>query len=155
MGDIRVDCYPHPSKETLTAWWIGINDTGDTVSNDTITDYAAFWDYEVSTYFEAVQTVIDQGLTQHLFVNVPPGDRSPLANTNATKAAILKERVEGFNVALDRHMALFSLKNPHAKIMTFDAHKFFSSVLDKPAEYGFTDVVGHVSTSTSWFLMFG
>ncbi len=120
------------------------------------------------------QTVIDQGLTQHLFVNVPPGDRSPLANTNATKAAILKERVEGFNVALDRHMALFSLKNPRkacsrlddvswkliqlvldAKIMTFDAHKFFSSVLDKPAEYGFTDVVGHVSTSTSWFLMFG
>jgi hypothetical protein len=24
---------PHPVAETLTAWWIGINDTGDTLTN--------------------------------------------------------------------------------------------------------------------------
>lgn len=28
------DVIPHPKGETLTAWWIGINDTGDTVSSN-------------------------------------------------------------------------------------------------------------------------
>ena len=27
---------PHPPRKTLTAWWIGINDTGDTLKNATV-----------------------------------------------------------------------------------------------------------------------
>jgi len=27
---------PHPSDETLTTWWIGINDTGDSNRNTTV-----------------------------------------------------------------------------------------------------------------------
>lgn len=27
---------PHPADETLTTWWIGINDTGDTVGNASV-----------------------------------------------------------------------------------------------------------------------
>ena len=62
------DVIPRPVKNTLTAWWIGINDTGDTVSNATvsayiqvspktiqlsyrpfqITDWTAFWNTEAS-----------------------------------------------------------------------------------------------------------
>lgn len=33
---------PHPPRETLTAWWIGINDTGDTVDNHTVSDFYSF-----------------------------------------------------------------------------------------------------------------
>ena len=30
------DVVPHPANETLTAWWIGINDTGDSFRNSTV-----------------------------------------------------------------------------------------------------------------------
>ena len=30
------DVVPHPPEETLTAFWIGINDTGDTLQNTTV-----------------------------------------------------------------------------------------------------------------------
>jgi len=67
---------PHPVDQTLTTWWIGINDTGDTVTNSTvrafsknkpsirlifflaflqqITDFNAFWEVEMNSYFNAV-----------------------------------------------------------------------------------------------------
>ncbi len=30
------DVIPHPAEETITAFWIGINDTGDTLNNSTV-----------------------------------------------------------------------------------------------------------------------
>jgi len=45
------DVIPHPVKNTLTAWWIGINDTGGTVSNTTITDWTAFWNAEEGLFW--------------------------------------------------------------------------------------------------------
>ena len=30
------DVLPHPADESLVAWWIGINDTGDTLQNATV-----------------------------------------------------------------------------------------------------------------------
>ncbi|PBK97763.1 hypothetical protein ARMGADRAFT_987678 [Armillaria gallica] len=134
---------PHPPRETLTAWWIGINDTGDTVDNHTITDINAFWETEMLSYFRAVQSAYDNGLKQHLFINVPPGERSPLANTNATKADILKSHVDGYNAALQNHVQLFSRRNQGAVTLMFDANVWFNSVLDQPASYGFNDVTGY------------
>ena len=32
---------PHPAAETLVAWWIGINDTGDTLHNTTVCTYSS------------------------------------------------------------------------------------------------------------------
>ncbi|SJL07440.1 uncharacterized protein ARMOST_10790 [Armillaria ostoyae] len=137
------EAIPHPLRETLTAWWIGINDTGDTVDNHTITDINAFWETEMLSYFRAVQSAYDNGLKQDLFINVPPGERSPLANTNATKAEILKSHVDGYNAALRNHVQLFSRRNQGAVTLTFDANAWFNSVLDQPASYGFNDVTGY------------
>ncbi|KAK0503947.1 hypothetical protein EDD18DRAFT_1316563 [Armillaria luteobubalina] len=137
------EAIPHPSQETLTAWWIGINDTGDTVDNHTITDINAFWETEMISYFRAVQSAYENGLKQHLFINVPPGERSSLANTNATKAGILKSHVDGYNAALQNHVQLFSRRNQDAVTLTFDANAWFNSVLDQPSSYGFNDVTGY------------
>lgn len=67
---------PHPEDETLTFWWIGINDTGDTIGNASvrplelaavfpethrrskIPDFAAFWETEMIAYFNAVVCTI-------------------------------------------------------------------------------------------------
>ncbi len=65
------DVVPHPPEETLTAFWIGINDTGDTVHNTTVMpfmsssrrlpdmfavqlDFKAFWELEMQSLFGAV-----------------------------------------------------------------------------------------------------
>ena len=39
------DVVPHPVGETLTTWWIGINDTGDTVGNASVRRPASSYVY--------------------------------------------------------------------------------------------------------------
>ncbi|KAJ7288258.1 putative lysophospholipase [Mycena rebaudengoi] len=141
---------PHPSGETLTAWWIGINDTGDTVSNASITDFPAFWETEMTSYFKAVQKAHDNGLQTHLFINVPPEERAPGTLGSATKAAAMKTHIMQFNTILTNHVTMFKAANPGkscptnstATVMTFDAHAWFNSVLDSPSTFGFTNVTG-------------
>ncbi|KAF5369352.1 hypothetical protein D9758_002760 [Tetrapyrgos nigripes] len=133
---------PHPSGETMAAWWIGINDTGDTLSNSSITDFEAFWETEMTSYFKAVQLAFDNGLTTHLFLNVPPEDRAPGTLGNPTKVQTMKDHIALFNQVLANHIANFTSANPDATVMTFDANAWFNSVLDDPASFGFTNVTG-------------
>ncbi|KAK7056874.1 hypothetical protein VNI00_002591 [Paramarasmius palmivorus] len=154
------DVIPHPPNETMTFWWIGINDTGDTMHNSSITDFAAFWETEMISYFNAVvcfvvpfsrnlkltaflkQRAYETGLKTHLFINVPPGDRAPSRVRNATEAALAKEHIKLYNVALANHTRAFASRNPDAVVMTFDANAWFNEVLDDPAAFGFTNVTG-------------
>ncbi|KAF7288527.1 Lysophospholipase A [Mycena chlorophos] len=134
---------PHPRGETLTAWWIGINDTGDTLNNASITDFPAFWQEEMVAYFDAVQLAHDNGLTTHLFINVPAEDRNPssLGNSAASQATY-KLHIEQFNSALDSSIRAFKASNPDAVIMTFDSNTLFNTILDNPEQYGFTNTTG-------------
>ncbi|KAJ3895479.1 hypothetical protein GG344DRAFT_85942 [Lentinula edodes] len=136
------DVLPHPENETLTFWWIGINDTGDTMNNASILDFAAFWETEMTSYFSAVQMAFDNGLRKHLFINVPPEDRNPATVGNVTAAAEMKEHIALFNSALANHTIAFSEKNPNATVMTFDANAVFNNILDNAAEFGFSNITG-------------
>lgn len=133
---------PHPASETLTAWWIGINDTGDTLGNASITDFKAFWATEMSSYFKAVQMAHDNGLRTHLFINVPAEDRSPSIVGDPTKSATMKAHLLGFNTILDQHISAFKATNADATIMTFDSNAWFNKVLDSPLQHGFTNITG-------------
>ncbi|KAF8895326.1 hypothetical protein BD779DRAFT_1668620 [Infundibulicybe gibba] len=133
---------PHPDGQTLTTWWIGINDTGDTVTNSTILDFNAFWETEMTSYFKAAQIAFNNGLHTHLFINVPPEERAPGSLGSSTKAALLKQHILEFNIILANHVNAFAAANPSGTIMTFDAHTWFNSVLDAPASFGFTNVTG-------------
>ncbi|ESK90453.1 lysophospholipase a [Moniliophthora roreri MCA 2997] len=136
------DILPHPPDETMTFWWIGINDTGDTMHNTSITDFVAFWEKEMTSYFDAVQLAYDTGLKTHLFINVPPGDRAPSRVGNPTEAALAKEHINLYNTALANHTSAFASKNPDAIVMAFDSNAWFNKVLDDPATFGFTNVTG-------------
>ncbi|KAF9077718.1 hypothetical protein BDP27DRAFT_1499370 [Rhodocollybia butyracea] len=148
------DVLPHPENETLTFWWIGINDTGDTLNNASITDFAAFWETEMIAYFDAVQMAFDNGLSKHVFINVPPEDRNPatLGTSNEPK---LESNVQMFNDALSNHTAGFAEQNPSATVMTFDSHAVFSFILDHPSDFGFTNITGFCTcedpTGFFWF----
>jgi hypothetical protein len=136
------DVIPHPADETLTTWWIGINDTGDTVTNTTISDFTTFWNVEMASYFNAVQDATNGGLRTHLFINIPPEERAPGSINSPTKAALLKEHITEFNTVLAAHVSAFENANPGTRVMTFDAHSWFNNVLDNPRSFGFTNTTG-------------
>ncbi|KAF9468508.1 hypothetical protein BDZ94DRAFT_1287020 [Collybia nuda] len=138
---------PHPVGETLTTWWIGINDTGDTINNATITDFDAFWELEMTSYFKAVQLAHDQGLRNHIFINVPPGNRAPASIGNPTKAATLKLHIDQYNAILTKYVARFVVANPDAIVLSFDANTWFNFILDNPDANGFTDVTSFCTCS--------
>ncbi|KAH9838700.1 uncharacterized protein C8Q71DRAFT_752519 [Rhodofomes roseus] len=141
------DVVPHPVKNTLTAWWIGINDTGDTISNATITDWTAFWNAEMTSYFNAVQSAYDNGLQgAHLFINVPPGERAP-AHTDSDDQDTIKAHIELYNSVLADYVAAFAKEHPDTNVLTFDAHSWFNEVLDNAAVYGFTNTTGYCTCS--------
>ncbi|KAK7048420.1 carbohydrate esterase family 16 protein [Favolaschia claudopus] len=133
---------PHPTAETLTAWWIGINDTGDSLNNASITDFPAFWEEEMTSYFKAVQKAHDNGLKTHLFINVPAEDRSPNNVGNPTKSALMKLHLTQFNSILADHVTKFKAANADAIVMTFDSNALFNAVLDAPEQFGFTNTTG-------------
>ncbi|KAL0961409.1 hypothetical protein HGRIS_006358 [Hohenbuehelia grisea] len=134
---------PRPPRKTLTTWWIGINDTGDTVFNTTISNFTAFWEAEITSYFNAVQLALDNGLTgAHLFINVPPEERSPATLGNSTKVALMKEHIDLFNVILGQHIDRFQHTHSATTVFRFDAHEWFNTVLDSPASFGFTNTTG-------------
>jgi phospholipase/lecithinase/hemolysin len=110
----------------------------------TITDYAAFWRAEMEAYFSAVSLAhMKGGLNTHLFINVPPEERNPANAANATKAVKEKGLVDGFNTALRTAIANFSTTHKDAVVLSYDAHAFFTKILDHPTYYGFKNVTGY------------
>lgn len=57
------------------------------------------------------QLAHDNGLHQHLFMNVPPMEKAPLFNTNETLVAMLKNNVDKFNEAVQQRTKEFEAQN--------------------------------------------
>jgi len=96
----------------------------------------------MTAYFNAVQMAFDKGLSKHLFINVPPEDRSPSFVGDPTAAAALKNHIQLFNDALSQHSAAFAAQNPSATVMNFNANAVFSFILDNASGFGFTNITG-------------
>ncbi|EPQ54447.1 hypothetical protein GLOTRDRAFT_139034 [Gloeophyllum trabeum ATCC 11539] len=138
------DVLPHPPNETMTAWWIGINDTGDTLNNATITDFNAFWEEEMSSYFRAVQQAHAVLSSTHVFFTVPPTDRSPShLPVSSNSSQTLKQHILAYNIVLRQHAQSFAEANPGSTILIFDAHQVFTNILDNYSAYGFTNITGY------------
>ncbi|KII86761.1 carbohydrate esterase family 16 protein [Plicaturopsis crispa FD-325 SS-3] len=143
---------PHPRNETLVAWWIGINDTGDTLNNRTITNFTAFWEIEMTSYFRAVQSAHDAGLGgTYLFLNVPPEDRAP---GHLAAPTLMKQRILDYNAVLATHVSTFAVNNPDVNVLTFDAHAWFGKVLDAPGAFGFRNVTGFCTCDDDTFFWY-
>ncbi|KAI0671001.1 hypothetical protein C8Q78DRAFT_830395 [Trametes maxima] len=147
------DIVPHPPAETLVAWWIGINDTGDTLNrNDTGLD--SFWEHEMQSLFGAVQNAYDHDLRgTYLFINVPPMERSP-DHLGTPIAPVYKQRILDYNAALAAHAAAFAQAHPDVTVLSFDAHGWFNAILDTAAQHGFTNITGFCECKDPEFFWF-
>ncbi|CAE6402315.1 unnamed protein product [Rhizoctonia solani] len=119
-----------PAKSSLAAFFIGINDTGDVSGWKNITDWTAFWNTEMDSYFKAVDQVYNTGLRSFLFLNVP--NRIGTNPQIATFNSLLKERIEIFKASKKDVTTIF-----------FDTNKLFADVLANAAAYGFTNTTGY------------
>ncbi|KDN49798.1 hypothetical protein RSAG8_01863, partial [Rhizoctonia solani AG-8 WAC10335] len=119
-----------PTRSSLAAFFIGINDTGDVSGWKNITDWTAFWDTEMDSYFKAVGRVYDTGLRSFLFLNVP--DRTGSNPQIATFNSLLAQRVEAFKTS-----------KKDVSTILFDNNKLFADVLANATAYGFTNTTGY------------
>ncbi|THH15035.1 hypothetical protein EW146_g5380 [Bondarzewia mesenterica] len=146
---------PHkPGSETMTFWWIGINDTGD-VRGHNITNVETFWKDEMESYFQAVELAYAVGLRgTHLFINVPPGDRSPNSLGNPDNAAIQKQHIAEYNTALDVYVDQLAIAHPDLNVFIFDSNAWFNRVLDNSEQYGFNNVTSYCTCKNSTFFWY-
>ncbi|KAI0346002.1 hypothetical protein BDW22DRAFT_938855 [Trametopsis cervina] len=149
------DVIPHPPNSTLTAWWIGINDTGDSFRNKTITDWTAFWRQEMTSYFNAVDLAYNKGLKgTYLFINVPPGNRAPARNGDPAGQAAQQANIELYNSILAEFVQALGARHPDLSLLTFDSYTWFNQILDDAAFYGFTNTTGFCQCSDPAFFWF-
>ncbi|KAB5591055.1 ABC transporter G family [Ceratobasidium theobromae] len=135
-----------PSESSLAAFFIGINDTGDVRGWKNITDWTAFWNTEMDSYFEAVERVYRTGLRSFLFLNVPPTDRAP-AFTNNNATANQSTQIATFNSLLARRIQAFKATKKDTSVVLFDTNAFLGNVLDNATKFGFTNTTGFCQCS--------
>ncbi|CAE6510153.1 unnamed protein product [Rhizoctonia solani] len=130
-----------PRNSSLTAFFIGINDMLSTTSWKNVTDWDAFWNGALDSYFKAVDQVYDTGLRSFLFLNVPNLDRSPglIDNPDVANHAA---QVKTFNSLLEQRIEKFKASKCDASVTSFDINKLMGKVLDSPSKFGFTNTTG-------------
>jgi len=146
---------PHPENSTLTAWWIGINDTGDSFENATITDWTAFWQKEMTSYFDAGEVAYNNGLRgTYLFINVPPEQRAPARFGDSSGQQILETHITQYNQILGEFVKELGSRHEDLNVLTFDSYSWFNQILDDAAFYGFTNTTGFCQCSDPTFFWF-
>ncbi|KAG8732843.1 hypothetical protein FRC10_000575 [Ceratobasidium sp. 414] len=140
-----------PGDCSMAAFFIGINDTGDTskwtnslglsCSWYQITDWTTFWNTELDSYFNAVNKVYQTGLRSFLFLNVPPTDRAPGSTPGRTS------QIPNFNSLLAGRVDLFKKDKKDVSVILFDTNTYLNGILNNATQYGFTNTTGFCQCS--------
>ncbi|GKT42910.1 acetylesterase [Colletotrichum spaethianum] len=152
---------------TLVAVWIGINDVGE-----------PFWDNEsapvtkiMDRYFQLLQTLADDGLTNFVLLTVPRkfikhhkaltqtinatppafSDQIPaMIGQSETDLARLRSDITSYNQALEDRLATFKSSNSGVKGLVFDTKPSFDTVVENFAKYGAKDATCYGSSDCLW-----
>ncbi|CAE6497020.1 unnamed protein product [Rhizoctonia solani] len=126
---------PWTATNTLFSTFIGINDLnrGAPVAST------------INRIFTLQETLYNTGARNFLFVNVPPTNRCPFSNNNATLASL----VTSWNTQLKTSAEAFQAKHSDVSVFYYDSWSLYTKLLDDPTQYGFTDVT---STGGSFWI---
>ncbi|ORZ02419.1 hypothetical protein BCR43DRAFT_430848, partial [Syncephalastrum racemosum] len=131
-------------KSTLGAFWIGINDVGDTVKWTNIS-YSDFYAGIIDTYFDKMEELYEHDLRAFMFFNIPPRDRSPGGSSTKQYA----QAIDTYNSILQQHISDFASNHNDAIVITIDAFSYFNQYLDNASELGFKDISTFCPNSTA------
>ena len=125
---------PWTASDSLFAFWIGINDVGNTWW---LSNASAIYDQIFTVYGGLLDQVYDTGARNFLFLNVPPINLAPLtlAQGNASVTAE-GQIVDLWNSKLATFISAFSKKHKGSvKTFQFDTHALFTNVINNVASY--------------------
>lgn len=122
--------------DSLFAFWIGINDVGNSYSKGAEESTALYAKIFV-VYEDLVVRLYDAGARNFLFLNVPPVDRSPLTiGIGSTAREIEKAAIAQFNNMTEGlARRLKANHTAETNVFLYDTNKAFSEVLDKVDSY--------------------
>lgn len=130
------------SNSSIFASWIGINDLNWCSKLFSPTPEVGFMPCmtpRMEEYFVLMDGLYNTGARNFFFVNMPPLQRAPMVfEKNKTIVDDYAEGVALFNDnLLPTYVSNFTATHPGVRSVTYDAHAFFSKVLDHPGWYGF------------------
>lgn len=128
--------------ETLVAFWIGINDIGDSAEYNV--SFPTFYNDIITTMFEqAVQPVYDAGYRKFMFINLPPLNRTPSNLVRAAGPLPNATMIEWWDETLKNHSTAFGTENPSTTSLYYDSNAFLNYILDNAASYNITNTTGY------------
>jgi hypothetical protein len=130
------------SKRSIFASWIGINDINWCSLLFSPTPHVTFQQCltpRTNEYFILMDSLYNTGARNFFFVNMPPLQRAPMVTENGQK--IVDDYAKGvalFNDhLLPKYVNNFTATHQGVNSIIYDAHSFFSKILDHPQWYGF------------------
>ncbi|TFK36385.1 hypothetical protein BDQ12DRAFT_755528 [Crucibulum laeve] len=131
------------SSNSLFAFWIGINDVGNSFGWTNITQ-PLFYAVLMNRLTTQLEELYDNGARSFLFLTVPPTDRAPLFLQQGPKVvAKLRPFVASYNQQLRTTVTRFQTRHKDINLATvFDTQPVFNALLDNAKTLGFSNSTG-------------
>jgi phospholipase/lecithinase/hemolysin len=122
---------PWTSNNTLFAFWIGINDVGNTYWESNRTRVNSMF----LEYASLVEQVYEAGARNFIFLGVPPLQRTPLSSGNAEGVTLEDKAVRAWNSDLIKMSDSLRARHPDITSFIFSTIDVYNKVLDDPLSY--------------------
>lgn len=130
-------------SNSLFAFWIGINDVGNSFGWTNITQ-TAFYPILLRRLETQLEELYHVGARSFLFLTVPPTDRAPLwLQQGQSISGRNAQFVASYNAELARMVKRFEAKHKDLdQVIIFDTQPVFNALLDNAKAFGFVNITG-------------
>ncbi|KAG7093021.1 hypothetical protein E1B28_009317 [Marasmius oreades] len=132
------------SSNSLFAFWIGINDIGNSFSWNNIT-HVEFYRTILKRLDTQLELLYTSGARSFLFLTVPPTNRSPLfLDQGPDVAHRMKNLITAYNNELTQSVNTFQkIHRDLDQVTIFDTQGIFNALLDNAKTLGFVNATGY------------
>ncbi|KAI0362560.1 hypothetical protein OH77DRAFT_63683 [Trametes cingulata] len=132
------------SSNSLFAFWIGINDVGNSFSWTNVTSQSDFHRVLMNRLFSQVEILYQDGARSFLFLTVPPTNRAPLLIEQGPQAvAKITSALADYNQQLTARVPAFEATHRGLdQVTVFDTRPIFNMLLDNAQTFGFVNSTG-------------
>ncbi|KAI0331066.1 hypothetical protein GY45DRAFT_1322760 [Cubamyces sp. BRFM 1775] len=132
------------SSNSLFAFWIGINDVGNSFAWTNVTSQSDFHRVLMKRLFSQVEILYADGARSFLFLTVPPTNRAPLILEQGQQAvSAITPALADYNAQLAASVRAFQATHHDLdQVTVFDTRPIFNTLLDRADTFGFVNSTG-------------
>ncbi|KAI0373068.1 hypothetical protein BV20DRAFT_938785 [Pilatotrama ljubarskyi] len=132
------------SSNSLFAFWIGINDVGNSFGWTNVSSQSDFHRVLMNRLFSQVEILYQDGARSFLFLTVPPTNRAPLLIEQGPQAvAKITSALADYNSQLTARVRAFQASHRGLdQVTVFDTRPIFNMLLDNARAFGFVNSTG-------------